>query len=234
MRLLGLMSCLADDRTSKRLLRRLAFGVSCLLFGCALVAATAPLASASTVSITTDGTWLAKSGGSGSTPLVPGAGWNTNPLFDTGTDGGWKTAEVSIVDCNGIQDCIWYDGMFSTTRWAFFRHTFDVSGPVSSAVLYGGVDDDADIWINGNLVIADHNGFATGYGPVDIAAYLVNGLNLIAVAAEDNVPVFGNQHTFHGEIDIDIDRVPEPTSLSLIALGLSGFGLLVSRRRQRL
>ena len=104
-----------------------------------------------------------------------------------------------------------------------------------TAFLDGGVDDDADVYINGFQVVNDHNGFAHGtfeLTPIDVAAFLVQGVNLIAVAAEDNIPVWGPNHTFVAQLQVQTQGVPEPASLLLLASGLAGLAAFRRRKRQ--
>jgi len=196
----------------------------CLGLAIVFVAAHASIAQATPIVVTTDSSWLAKN-------AVPAAGWNTSASFDTTADGGWVAASVNGPDCNGLQDCIWYDGQFSTTEQAYFRKTFVLDGPAISGSLIGGADDDARIWVNGTVVYDVFDGFASQFGPIDITPYLVSGQNLIAVFADDNL-VFGNNHTFHAQITAETAAaaVPEPASMLLLGSGLS---TLVARRLRR-
>jgi hypothetical protein len=67
-------------------------------------------ATANTIFISTDASWLAKSS-------VPGVGWNTTFAFDTGADGGWRAAQVNDSPPCGDNGCkIWWDGQFSATE----------------------------------------------------------------------------------------------------------------------
>lgn len=198
--------------------------VKSLALTIALVAGAATIAHAAPITLTTDASWLAKNS-------APGAGWNTSAAFDTTADGGWIPATVGIPDCSGQQDCIWYDGQFSSTEQAYFRTTFVLNGPAASGSLVGGVDDDATIWINGVMVYNVFDGLASAFGPIDIAPHLVPGVNLVAVFADDNL-FFGNQHTFHAEITAAPTAVPEPTSLLLLGTGAVGLVAKVRRRRK--
>src|SRR5262245_41874700 len=96
-----------------------------LAFLLAVAAASRETAIAQTV--VTDSSWLA-------TNTAPAATWNTDPSFDTT---GWINASVNVPACANGADCIWYDGQFSATQFAWLRKTFTISSPVSSAVLVG-------------------------------------------------------------------------------------------------
>ena len=178
---------------------------------------------AAVINIATDASWLV-------TNAAPAATWNTDPTFNTAT---WINANVlPIPGCSGLFSCIWYDGQFSATADAWFRKTFSLTDPVSSAVLVGGVDDDADVFVNGIQVLNDHNGTAANFGPLDVTALLVSGVNLIAVHATDNIQVFGQNHAFEAALtgNTRVAAVPLPSVLNLF---LIGFGGLVVVRRQR-
>jgi len=68
----------------------------------------------------------------------------------------------------------------------YVRKTFDIpdASAVTSAALGIAVDDEHDTYVNGTLVMSLHisNGWRT-YSVADIKPYLVNGINVIAVAA---------------------------------------------------
>lgn len=206
-------------------LRKAAARAKGMLLAFALALGAASTASAVPVTIDTDTSWLV-------TNASPASTWNTDPSFDTT---GWINATVQLRPECTVAPCIWYDGQFSSTQFVWLRRVFTLSDPVSAAFLVGGVDDDADIYLNGALVFSDHDGFATAFGPLDIAALLVPGINLIAVAASDNFPVFGQNHAFAASLQIQTrtpNRIPEPPSLVLLGVGLAALAFLQRRQRQ--
>jgi hypothetical protein len=205
-------------------LRKATARVKVMLLAFALAVGAASTTNAVALTINTNSSWLA-------TNALPAATWNTDPSFSTT---GWINTSVNIPACapSGA-DCIWYDGQFSATRFVWLRKTFTISGPVSTAVLAGGIDDDCDIYVNGTLVFNDHNGTSQAFGPINVAPYLVQGVNLIAVAAEDNIPVFGQNHDFVASLQVQIN-VPVPTlapwMLALLTLALASIAVLFIRR----
>ena len=146
--------------------------------------------------------------------------WNSSTSFDT-TD--WSSA--TQVDASIAPTYIWAGHDQSPV---YFRHTFTLDGPVSDAVMLATVDDNAQIYINGQLVVNDPLGGASAFGPLDVTAYLHAGENLIAVKAQD-IGVAAS-------LSVDIFAVPEPSSLVLgliSAAALLPVAAVTARRRRR-
>ena len=206
---------------------RIAAGAKRLMLSVCLVVATASVAQASSIVIKTDETWLAKNS-------EPGAGWNFVFAFNTAADGGWQAASNnSGLPCPEFGCMSWWDGQFSNTEQVWLRRTFVVDGPVVSADITGGIDDDAMIWINGFLVYNVFDGLAGGF-TVDIAQYLVPGNNLIAAFADDNL-FWGHNHQFTARLTIETaspTAVPEPSPMLLVVSGL-GLAMFATRRGRR-
>jgi hypothetical protein len=142
--------------------------------------------------------------------------WNSNVNFDT-TD--WNSATQVVA--SDAPTFIW--GGFRRSP-VYFRHTFTLDGPVSNAMMLATVDDNAQIYINGQLVVNDPVGGASAFGPLDVTSYLQLGENLIAVKAQDIGVV--------ASLSIDIFAVPEPSTYAMAAMGI--VALLAVRRLKSL
>jgi hypothetical protein len=146
---------------------------------------------------------------------------------------------VTPAPCFDGADCIWYDDQNSATQFVWLRETLTISDTVLTAFLDGGVDDDADIYVNGHLVYSVRDGLAGNFGPspLDVAAFPVQGVNLIAVAAEDNLRLglrFGHNHLFAAQLQIQTQTaMPEPASLLLFVPGLAALAFLRRRRQSK-
>ncbi len=72
----------------------------------------------------------------------------------------------------------------------YFRKTFNLSRIPSSASVRVILDDDGDLYINGNLVLSDHDNQIAGIQQANIStSYLVNGVNAIGLKVVDSVGV---------------------------------------------
>lgn len=172
------------------------------------------------------------------TPDSPsGTSWYSNAAFD---DSGWQDATVlydygAVVGdpaFNGTK-IIWSSGgQFSNTETqVWIRHPFSLGMLPSSASLFVGCDDDCTVWVNGNQVINDTNGFANST-IVNPLPFLQVGQNLVAYTVSDNFLAFGFNHSTALQLDGAFAAVPEPSALMLTATGLLGLiGLEMRRRR---
>lgn len=99
------------------------------------------------------------------------------------------SAMITIIDENGAQ-LMSYEAVIWST--GYFRKTFNLGTIPSSGSVRIIVDDDGDLYINGNLVISDHDGHIAGIDSMDISPYLVAGENVIALKVIDSAS--GCQH----------------------------------------
>jgi hypothetical protein len=100
-------------------------------------------------------------------------GWNTDLNFDTSS---WENARVT-------GNSIW--GQDADTP-LYLRKTFVSTGGGRNVRLLVAVDDDAMVYVNGNLVLSDASGGAEEHGPYDVSRFVVPGQNLVAVKAHDS------------------------------------------------
>jgi hypothetical protein len=124
----------------------------------ALLCLATPVVRADGATLVTDATWKA-------TELSPPPGWNDSVSFD---DSSWGSAVVvypagqpgTRLD-GDLVDGLWFDGTIDsgpTTVW--FRKVFTLGSVPPSALLSIFVDDDAQVFLNGTLLIDDSNGSA--------------------------------------------------------------------------
>lgn len=83
---------------------------------------------------------------------------------------------------------------YEASAWStgYFRKTFNLGGNPTSGSARVVLDDDGDLYVNGNLALADHDGHVAGIGQADISPYLVSGANTVALKVIDSAG--GCQH----------------------------------------
>ena len=207
---------------------------TCCLTAVALACALGVTAASANTLLKTDAAWSV-------TPSAPAALWNAAIGFD---DAAWQAATVlyNVADFPGYggytAQGIWSSGgqysRIETTIWA--RQVFQLAALPASASLLAGFDDDADVWVNGTLVISDHNGIANGVGVANLLPYLSVGNNLVAFTVTDNYPGYGYNHSAWLQIDgqmAAVTAVPKSTTTALMLAGLAATAFSVRRRKVR-
>jgi lectin-like protein/dockerin type I repeat protein len=121
-------------------------------------------------------------------------GWNTNLRFDTSS---WENARQ-------IGSAVW--GQDADTP-LYLRKTFPSTGAGRDVKMLMVVDDDALVYLNGNLVIDDADKAGpTDRGPLDVSRFVVPGENLVAIKAHDSVDAFeGIRLMLYGSVAPGID-----------------------------
>ncbi len=128
---------------------------------------------------------------------------------------------------------IWSSGgqYSSSETQVWLRKTFTLAGPLSSASLIVGCDDDCTVYVNGVQVINDQDGAANNNAVADLLPFLTVGTNLIAYTVTDNYPVWGYNHSTWAQIDGAFQpAIPEPGTVALFGAGLAG--IMALRRRK--
>jgi hypothetical protein len=137
-------------------------------------------------------------------------GWNNSLAFDDSAAAGWTNA-IQVTHPNPPNIRFWVDGTDTVgSSPAYFRREFDIPGIPSSGLLDFNVDDDAFVYVNGQIVFSDANGLANDETDISVMPYLHSGINLIAVKAHDQQ----GAQSIAGRLDI-VYQVPEPNSLVL-------------------
>jgi gliding motility-associated-like protein len=142
------------------------------------------------ITIISDGSWKVE------TQLI--SGWAT----ETFNDASWVLA-TSPATKPGIAPIVpgsksmWWKN--TNPRNAYFRKTFNLSKPVKSAVAEVCVDNEFNLYVNGNFVGNGTN--LRNIYKYDIAPYLVCGKNVIALHGIELVPTTPSVASFKAVID---------------------------------
>ena len=154
-------------------------------------------------------------------------GWNTDLSYDDSDAAGWKYATKSPYPA---ANAIWADGMHPNGFTpAYFRYKFVVDGTPTKGLLTVLVDDDAQVYINGERVVNDTDGVGTLVRDVDVTTSLRQGENLIATKAHDS---WGGGEHFMSDFTIQYEPIPEPSNLVLLSMGAVGLLVYAWRRRK--
>lgn len=168
------------------------------------------------------------------------SGWETIGFNDSGWSaarGSYPspTSPTTLIPGTTAQH-IWHDPSATSNgksgpNEAFFRYTFDLNIQRDSFPLIGqslvSVDDDYDLFVNGNLVYENHDGGnADVVDFVDFTSSLRNGENVIAIRAvdggwDDVRDRLYERVLFDGSVT-GVAAVPIPSALLLFVSGLAG------------
>lgn len=155
-------------------------------------------------------------------------GWNSAFGFDDSDAAGWTNA-IAVVHPNEPFIRYWVDGTETIgSSPAYFRKVFNIPGVPLDGGLDFGVDDDANIFVNGHLVFANADSLATSFTDGNVTPYLQSGLNLIAIKAQDQQ----GAQSIAGRLDV-VYQVPEPSAL-LLTITTVATMWLIRRIRQPL
>lgn len=159
-------------------------------------------------------------------------GWNSSISFDDSTAAGWDVPVRRDVSAYGGKSTnnIWANTPDQGNTPAYFRKvflldslpTFGYLGSDTPTDYRNVVDDDAQIYVNGHLVVDDTNSGATFIPATEITQFLRLGPNLLAIKAHDS---FGGDE--HFSLSLSITILPEPASGQVLLSGL----LLLRRQR---
>jgi hypothetical protein len=152
-------------------------------------------------------------------------GWNNSLAFDDSDSAGWGDAIFN--GHSNIPNGIWPSGdSFTGPTPAYFRKKITINGPPTLGSVDFIVDDDVQIYVNGDLVFNDTNGLANLENGINFTSSLTQGVNLIALKVHDQQGTEGFGGTFQ------ISFVPEPSALGLAAFGFLAFAAWGWRRQK--
>lgn len=143
-------------------------------------------------------------------------GWNTSVDYDDTEGAGWHPP---IEDTSGAHGegwpTVWTDGPLALgSTPAYFRTVFVLDGTPTKALLDCLTDDDAQVWINGELVVNDRDNVASTVVDLDVRRFLRSGPNLIAVKAHDSWP-YAQPGTNYEAFALRLDVEFSPAALSI-------------------
>jgi len=129
--------------------------------------------------------------------------------------------QVLYPNGTGIPNASGFDGSDGYTS-ARLSGTFDLASPGTITMSLGS-DDDAWVFVNGNLV--DDNGGVHGFSdvPFDVTTGLNTGTNTVDIFFADRHTT-GSELAFDADVNIIPSAVPEPSSLPMLLAGLGLIG----------
>jgi len=139
--------------------------------------------------------------------------------------------QVLFPNGTGIPNGSGFDGSDGYTS-AHLSGTFNLAS-VGTITMSLGSDDDAWVFVNGNLV--DDNGGVHGFSdvPFDVTTDLNVGLNTLDIFFADRHTV-GSELAFNADINISpTTGVPEPLTLSVFGAGLAGAAAMRRRKKAK-
>ncbi|GEA10690.1 hypothetical protein [Alteromonas sp. KUL49] len=185
--------------------------VAAFLLATSLVSATA--SAAVIVQTTTD--WFVNDGSSFTNGQDED--WNSDAVFDLT---GWFNA-VEVSSMGGGWLNIWSnDGTSVSGNTSIVARTvFTLTELPTIAELIGSFDDDGSIYVNGDLVYSDSNGFANDIASaIDVSSFLQTGTNVIAFYANNvQAPNASARVQINGEFAAEVSS---PQSFALLGLAL--------------